>query len=415
MATIKIEPPRPNYMVYYVDRNGVLRHRSLGIPHSPEGATQAERKQQKEVNKQIALGTANDLELAENGRSTPQYIKALFNGAMERAMGVYDQNGKRGVSVKGYLKGWLLVQSHLHEARRIYQSIINTFCASLGRGQDEPLFTLERRHIQEFKDNQKDAGLAASTINGKLTMLEKAFDDAVMRGHMLGNIIYDEDYLEEKRLLRKPFTSKQLLILHERWTHLGNTKDGDEGARAREWLTASKFGALQGMRLGDATSQIRANVDFEEEGHGFITWTPEKTEHLGRVVSLPLHSVMRRHLLQFQDASPTTKLTPLLANICRQDLCKKFKEELLAADIDPEDHELKARVYPAVSFHSHKRFYIDSMEKALVPLEIRKYLGIHSSDESHNRYLSPWTRKDAEAWRSSIEKVRIEDSVSSVN
>lgn len=198
---------------------------------------------------------------------------------------------------------------------------------------------------------------------------------------MLSNIIYDEDYLDEDRLLRKPLESKQLVILHERWTHLGNLSQSHEGSRHLQWRRASKFGAYQGMRLGDAVNQIRGNIEFgSEPGKGFVTWTPEKTEHLGRIVTMPLHSEMETELLPFKDAPPETKLTDLLAETARQDLCTEFKGELIASGIDPEDHQLKSRVYAAVSFHSHKRFYLNTMDKALVPPDILERLGLHSSN-----------------------------------
>jgi hypothetical protein len=380
------------------------------------GKDTKERKEKAEVNWLIAVGIVNDLELAENGRSTVIYVRALFNGALQRAMGAYDQNGRRGMTVKGYLSAWLTLQKHLHEARRLYQSHITTFCATLPNKGDLDLFLLESRHIQEFKDQQLEAGLRASTINGKLVMLDKAFDDAVRRGHMLSNPIYDEDYLDEERLPRKALTSQQLLLLHERWTYLGKTQPGDKGARAREWLRASKFGAYQGMRLGDAVNQIRGNIDFGgDDGGAFVTWTPEKTEHLGRIVSLPLHSELRKELLPCQQLTADAKLTPLLAQTSRPDLSTEFKHELIATGIDPEDHKLKSRVYAAVSFHSHKRFYLNCMEKALVPREVLRLLGLHSTDKANARYLNPWTKKDAEAWRSAIEKVQIHIPASTRN
>jgi integrase len=263
---------------------------------------------------------------------------------------------------------------------------------------------LDQRDTQGFKDAQLQAGLAATTINKKLEMLEAAFSAAVRRGLMLANIVSEDDYLEEDRMRRKPFTLQQIEALHERWAFLGRT-DPVNGPLALEWITASKFAALQGMRLGDAISQVRGNIDFGTEENAFVTWVPEKTAHLQRIVILPLHSNLRKHLLPLEPADPQLLFSPLLAAIKRPDLSNRFKRELLATGIDPETSKLSVRSFSALTFHSFKHFYVDSLDKALVPRDRRKLLAAHSSDEAHARYEHPWTRKDAEVLRADIEKL----------
>jgi len=319
-------------------------------------------------------------------------------------MGVYSKNGSNGLTTIGWLKLWLEAQTHLNEGRKIYQSVINSFDDYLGKRGAEPLAQLAQRDIQGFIDAQLEAGLAASTINNKLMMLESAFEDAVRRGLMLANIVSEDDYLEEDRLRRKPFTLHHIETLHERWALRGRT-DPVNGPLALEWIIASKFAALQGMRLGDATNQRRGNIDFGTEGRAFATWMPEKTEHLQRTVILPLHSDLRDHLLPLEQADPQLLITPRLAAIKRPEQSNLFKKELIAAGIDPEEIQRATRNFAALSFHSFKHFYVDSLEKALVPQDRRKLLAAHSSDEAHAKYMHAWTKKDAEVLRADIEKL----------
>jgi integrase len=404
MATIRIEPPRRHYYIYYRDRTGKQRHVNSGIPHSPEGATPKEREERAKENRRICLALANDLESAERGIKSQAYIKALFTGALQRSMGVYSEDGSNGVSIIGYLNSWLDAQTHLNEGRRIYEGYINSLGQYLGDRGAGPLLQVDTRDIQGFRDAQLEARLAPSTINKKLEMLESAFNVAVRRGLMLANIVSEDDYLEEDRMRRKPFNIQQITALHERWTFVGRT-DPVNGPLALEWITASKFAALEGMRLGDAINQIRANIDFGADGNAFVTWMPEKTAHLQRIVILPLHSSLRKHLLPLEAADPQLLFTPMLAAIKRPDLCNRFKRELLATGIDPEESKLSVRSFAALTFHSFKHYYVDSLDKALVPRERRKLLAAHSSDEAHAKYEHPWTRKDAEVLRADIEKL----------
>lgn len=121
MATIRIEPPRRHYYIYYRDRTGRLRHVNSGIPHSPEGATPAEAAERAMENRRTCLALANDLESAERGNKSQGYIKALFTGALQRSMGVYSEDGTSGVTAIGYLNSWLDAQTHLNEGRKIYE------------------------------------------------------------------------------------------------------------------------------------------------------------------------------------------------------------------------------------------------------------------------------------------------------
>lgn len=404
MALVKIELPRKYYQIYFRSRNGTLIHRSSGIPHSPVAETPEKAKEKGKYNKLQAIALANDLEIAENGSSTIPYIKSLFAGALQRAVGIYERNGIRGVSVKRYLDSWLSLQTHLNESRKIYEGYIGSFCESLGEiGASDPLFQLDSQNVQEFIDDQLEKGLATTTINNKLRMLESAFAAALKRNLMLCNPIDDEDFLEEKRLLRKPFTLEQLRLLHQRWEDIGKM-DSKAGTLAREWIIASKFAALQGMRLGDATQQVRSNIDFGD-GLGFVVWTPEKTAHLQRVVTLPLHSVVYDQLVGMKNLPRDEKFTPNLAAIRRNELSTAFKLQMKEAGIDPEEYQLKHRVFSAYSFHSHKHFYVNTLEKALVPQDRRKLLSAHSSDSAHERYVHAWSRKEAEVLRPDIEKI----------
>jgi len=404
MATIRIEPPRRHYYIYYRDRTGQQRHVSSGIPHSPKGADPKEAEERANENKRNCLAMANDLETAERGDKCQAHIKALFTGALQRSMGVYSKEGNKGITIIGYLNQWLETQTHLNEGRRIYEGYISSLGDYLGNRGTDPLMQADTRDIQGFRDAQLEARLAPSTINRKLAMLESAFDAAVRRGLMLANIVSEDDYLDEDRMRRKPFNLQQIGALLERWTYVGKT-DPVDGPLALEWITASKFGSLKGMRLGDATSQRRANIDFGTEGNGFVIWTPEKTAHLQRIVILPLHSSLREHLLPFEPADPQLLFTPRLAALKRPDLCNRFKRELLATGIDPEETKLSVRGFSAFTFHSFRHFYVDSLEKALVPRDRRKLLAAHSSDEAHAKYEHPWTRKAAEALRADIEKL----------
>ena len=406
MASIRIELPRKCWQIYFKTRYGKLIHRSSGILHSPDGATAEERKQRAQYNRNQAVALAADLELAEDGSSTAAFIRTLFDAALQRAMGVYGKKGRRGMSIKNYLDAWLKLQTHLNESRKHYQAHINVFCEHLKERSHGPLFELEPRHIQEFIDSELAKGLAATTINNKLRVLDAAFTKAVKSNLMLCNIVDEEDYLEEERLKRKPFTREQLKLLHQRWADIAKS-DTEAGSLAREWMIASKLAAFQGMRIGDATQQIRGNIDFDD-GLGFVVWTPEKTAHLQRVITLPLHSIVRQQLLPFKSSERDTKLTPRLAKKHRPDLCTAFKLELKATDIDPEDYQLTNRVFSAVSFHSHKHFYVNSLEKAGVPQDRRKQLSAHSSDSAHSRYLHAWSRGEAEALRTDLELLKLD-------
>jgi hypothetical protein len=101
MATIRIEPPRRHYYIYYRDRAGTQRHLNSGIPHSPEGSTPAEIAERAKENRRLYLALANDLESAERGNKTQAYIKALYTGALQRSMGVYSEDGANGVTAPG--------------------------------------------------------------------------------------------------------------------------------------------------------------------------------------------------------------------------------------------------------------------------------------------------------------------------
>ena len=109
------------------------------------------------------------------------------------------------------------------------------------------------------------------------------------------------------------------------------------------------------MRLGDATNQTVANIDFGEQSKGFVTWKPEKTEHLQRIVILPLHSNLHQHLLAMKNAGVQTQFTPRLAVIRRPEQCTKFKQVLIATGIDPEDYTLTSIL---TLTHSKRRLFL---------------------------------------------------------
>lgn len=144
-----------------------------------------------------------------------------------------------------------------------------------------------------------------------------------------------------------------------------------------QWYVACLVGRYTGLRYGDVCRLTWGGVDLS---NGIVCVTPRKTEHSsGVVVRIPMSAVLRDELTSWREkfprATPFDRVLPWLEERSTHG-DKRFRAVLDRAGLD-------ASLY---SFHTWRHTLASRMGEARVPLDVRKKILGHTTDEMAERY-----------------------------
>jgi integrase len=152
------------------------------------------------------------------------------------------------------------------------------------------------------------------------------------------------------------------------------------------------LGAYSGLRLGDAASVQWENVDLAA---GVLSIIPQKTSRKGKVLRVPLHRRLRKHLeaLASEDRAQRSKfLCPSIAERDiggRAGLSEEFKGIMSAANVEDGMNDAKdgrKRRFSKKSFHSLRHFHVSALANAGVSEDARARLVGHADPKETARY-----------------------------
>lgn len=130
------------------------------------------------------------------------------------------------------------------------------------------------------------------------------------------------------------------------------------------------IGVYTGMRLGDVCLLKWEDVHFDA---GRIEYTPLKTQRKNKVVTVPLHSVLRAALLLFRSGEATGLIFPKEADVYRRDrqaIAERFRKHFELCGIvttEPATTEHRRKVVVRVGFHSLRHSFVSLCAAGGVP------------------------------------------------
>ncbi len=155
------------------------------------------------------------------------------------------------------------------------------------------------------------------------------------------------------------------------------------------------FGALAGIRLGDALRLRWGNVDLQAGG---ITFTPSKTARIGKKLTLPIHPELEAFLLKLPTGAsddaplfPTLATLPIPGSLGASMAFRGIMERAgIAAGVAREAEEGGVgRSVSARSFHSLRHGFVTALAHANVAVELRQKLAGHASEGQSLHYTHP--------------------------
>ena len=145
-----------------------------------------------------------------------------------------------------------------------------------------------------------------------------------------------------------------------------------------EFLGLFCLGIYTGLRLGDCINLTWENIDLECNK---IYAKPSKTKRYNVKIEIPIHKVLRAHLLTVENR--TGYLLPNLAEIYNHHdpalVTSRIQKAFRAAGIETlADAPKNGRRRTLVGFHSLRHFYCATLSNNGINQEIVNYLSSHS-------------------------------------
>lgn len=153
-----------------------------------------------------------------------------------------------------------------------------------------------------------------------------------------------------------------------------------------EFIGLFCVGIYTGLRLGDCINLKFENIDLEANT---ISVTPSKTKRHGVSITIPIHKVLRAHLLAAENRKGY--LLPNLAEIYNKHdqalVTTRIQRAFNAAGIETlADAPHNGRRRTLVGFHSLRHFYCATLSNAGINQELVNYLSSHSQGKVTANY-----------------------------
>ena len=316
----------------------------------------------------IAFEYEKAAKAAKAGRFNETQARKVLNDILERA----GEKTMNGDTVESYFKEWL--KKHTNATSTRYTRIARLFLEHLGKKSEAYLSNITYRDISSFIDLRRAAGIAPSTLQCDLKILNIYFNSArkneIIDSNPVERAMADQPKFKAS-LERKPFTTEQV-------SKLVQTATG-------EWLTLILLGYYTGARLVDCATMKWDNVDFDRH---ILTYKAQKTD---TVSSVPLSAQLEAHLLKLASTdNPNPFLSPSLSKrkSCGvQGLSGSFAALMAKAGIDPEIIKGNGiKNFSQLSFHSLRHTFNSLLANNGVDQETRKKLIGHKTDAVNTGY-----------------------------
>ena len=331
------------------------------------------------------------------GSPTEAQMRKVMTDAIARVTGkkFYDP------STEEWLNDWINRQKGAisDSSRDRYSQVVRDFCACLGTRARMRLSSLTAEDIAKFRDQLRDEGRSAQTVNITIKkVLKHALKVAVEEGLIDRNPVATIKPLRGKAAQKGIFSPEQVRLLVE-------AAEGD-------WKGLILAGYYTGGRLSDLARLKWSNVDLSEDEDGpkgKITFYQQKIEaKMGQKskVETPIHPELQEYLVASAGLdNPNAPVFPELYDKPgpgKSGLSMAFRRIMERAGIDGGLIRVaegkKGRNLSALSFHSLRHSFNSAMANANVSQELRMKLTGHSSAGMNANY----TQHELETLRKAI-------------
>ena len=316
--------------------------------------------------------------LAHGQHPTVRQAMAVVSAIYERATA----ESMPAVTIDRYISVWLGERGPAVKPSTLafYKASIEKFRVWLAERSTQPLHTITRQHITEYRNHLAES-LAAKTVNHDLKCVKMLFRAARKDG------VITEDPAEFVSIVknrgattaRRSFTQEELRAV--------------VNAAPDEWKSMIRFGLYTGMRLGDVATLRWSNVDLHR---GELRIQTAKT---GKPVVLPLAGPLLRHVTSLP--APSDPSQPIHRSACETvlsqgksgSLSNQFARILAKAGLRVEKPHRKGergsksrREMSELSFHSLRHTAISIMRNAGVSAATTMAVAGHDSEQMSLHY-----------------------------
>jgi integrase len=354
-------PKTPYWIAAYTDQFGRRRKRST------------KKTSEKEARK-ILNGWLKAIEAARDGCLTEARAREIIGEIYREA-----SKGKKlyTPTVEEYLADWLKAEEPTGSENTYIkkEQAVRLFLESLGDRKFLSLEAITEADIVKLRDELRDAGRRAATVNGLVRkILAQPFRAAHKKGLIRIDPVAGMKAVRGDHVEKHVFTAEQVQRLISKAT-------GD-------WKGMVIAGFYTGARLGDLANLTWDDVDLEKK---LITFLQEKT---GKKVPIPIADALQDYLLTLPlKDEPKSPVFPTLSgktSAGKSGLSMAFGRLMANAGIDQgvirERGAGVSRKVSGLSFHSLRHSFNSILANAGVPQELRMKLTGHSSTEMNAIY-----------------------------
>ena len=313
--------------------------------------------------------------------ATQRITKRLLNNLLSNSIG----EELKGENFQKFCSDWLEGKKNsratAESTLRRYKSIIDGFLARLPeKRRCASVSSMTVAEIERFRNSEIQVGKTAGTANFGVKVLRAVFNTARRQGVISTNPAEAVELLLEEPEERLPFDEEQIKAL------LAAAK-GD-----RQWIGMVLFAVHAGLRLTDSANLTWNNIDLAGRTLTFRAKKTGKRTKKDTVIALHQDIVNYLDSLPVNDV-PGQSLFPSLAG--RQSgshagLSNTFNRLIQKARIRVPvgaEKEGKGRRFQKLGFHSLRHSFISRLANSEVPVDLRRMLAGHSSDQIHRRYV----------------------------
>ena len=236
------------------------------------------------------------------------------------------------------------------------------------------LHEITEAHAQDYISDLWKSGVAPRTFNGHVKFLKSMFRVLRVKAGLLINVWDNVKTMEKETQGRQNFTPEDLAVICSKATGSFRYMIG--------------IGLYTGMRMGDCI-----NLKWENIGKDSIKIIPSKTKRKGKIITLPIHPILRGLLNELKDrAGNSTYLFPTEQETYLKDtasITKRFQQFLndcgIATTEEGGAHRRKAIVRKG--FHSLRHSFVSLCAANRVPqVAIQELVG-HGSPAMTELYI----------------------------
>lgn len=336
------------------------------------------KKQKRDEAWEVCLGWAGAARRAAAGELTEAQARKVISEIVEKAGGdaiVFETTGE-------FFKRWLASKETTKTKGTLvrYRGVLQNFLAFVGEKKAAAnIAAIKPADIETFRDDEVRAGKSQSTANFGLKVIRSVFHSAKRQGLLLHNPADAVEVFAAAKEERDVFTDDQIRLLLQ-------------ATAGTDWEGMILLGRYTGARLSDCASMGWDNVDLP---NGVIHYYPGKTSrgNKRKEVFCPIAGELLDYLLTRQSSNQaSSRLFPALAKMPTHGsigLSASFQKLMVRAGIFTERGEAKTgkgRQFRTLVFHSLRHTFNSTLANQGVPIELRRELTGHSSDEMNRKY-----------------------------